>query len=188
MKPDNKDSSDIFRRFLVHIAMEKKKAVMALCLLAVMAFMWAKVLGGKGPNTLKAQTKTSESNDQESAADLKMSYVELPNVKGRNDVLSRDFFVANEEDFKNDRAMKVVSADGSDAIAKLIAGKLRLEAIELGANRQAFINDKLLSIGDNLVVSDGTKIYECNIGSIEENTVVVKYKDAEITLKLAQKN
>ena len=187
MKSDIKNNNDNFKRFLDYLVMEKKKTVMALSLIVVMAFMWAKVLGVKGPKTVHAEKKTLESIRVDSAADLNMSYVELPKINGRNDVLSRDFFVADEEDFRNDGKMNVFSIDGSQAIAKLIAGKLRLEAIELGTSRQAFINDKLLSAGDKLIVSEGTKTYECKIVGIEENTVFIECQDTEITLKLVQK-
>ncbi len=36
------------------LAAEKKKTVLALCLIVLMAVMWVKVLGGKGPKTAAA--------------------------------------------------------------------------------------------------------------------------------------
>ena len=51
---------------------------------------------------------------------------------------------------------------------------------------QAFINDKLLLVGDKLSVQEGDNVYEFEVVEIRENMVLVKCKDAEITLKLAK--
>jgi hypothetical protein len=56
----------------------------------------------------------------------------------------------------------------------------------VGENPQAFINNKVLSVGDKLLVTDGVSAYECEVVGIEEDTVFVKFGEAEIQLRLAQ--
>ena len=82
--------------------------------------------------------------------------------------------------------MSVVSKDGSEEVIRRIAEKLKLEAIGLGKNPQAFINDKLLSAGDKLLVRDKIDVYECEVVEIRENTVLIRCGEAKITLRLTQ--
>ena len=74
----------------------------------------------------------------------------------------------------------------NEDIVRRVTEKLRLEAIVLGENPQAFINDKLLSVGDKLVVGNGIYTYECEVSEIKENVVFIKCGETEITLRLAQ--
>ena len=48
----------------------------------------------------------------------------------------------------------------------------------------AYINGEMRRIGDKMFVKDGTEKYECEVVKIEDNTVVIKCGEAEITLKL----
>jgi hypothetical protein len=125
---------------------------------------------------------------------LKISFIELPYVKGRNDVLARDFFTVRSwqefvsteyKDRTSNEEVNVVSKDGFE-VAKLIAEKLKLEVIELGQTPQVFISGKLLTIGDKLRVSEGVETYECEVVRIEKNAVYMRCGNAEIQLKLAQ--
>ena len=193
MKQDMRNGGNGTNRLFSRLAAEKKKTVTALCLIAVMVFMWARVLGRKTPETPKGALKqgevdpdTSESNSQ-----LKISFIELPKVAGRNDVLTRDFFAADGWwDFLDgggsNKDVKVVERGGSGEIGRRIAEKLRLEAIGLGENPQAFINDKLLSVGDKLSVRDGVDNYECEVVGIDVEMVLIRCGEIEITLELAQ--
>jgi len=58
----------------------------------------------------------------------------------------------------------------------------------MGENPRAYINDKILSVGDKLPVSDGSRIYECEVILIENNSVVMRCEKAEVILKLKQVN
>jgi len=187
VRNDGKGADRLFSR----LAAEKKKTVTALCLIAVMVFMWARVLATKTPETAEAALKQGEVNpdESESNSQLKISFIELPKVAGRNDALTRDFFAADGwQDFTggSTKEVNIASRDGSEEIVKRVAEKLRLEAIRLDENPQAFINDKLLSIGDKLLVRDGGDTYECEVVGIEEETVFIRCREAEITLKLTQ--
>ena len=80
----------------------------------------------------------------------------------------------------------VSPADVSQQIAKRVAALLKLQAIEVGDNPQAFINDKLMSTGEALVVTDGMEMYECEVVEIRKSSVTVRCREAEVVLKLVQ--
>jgi len=86
----------------------------------------------------------------------------------------------------SNKDVKVVEGYGSGEIGRRIAEKLRLEAIGMGGNPRAFINDKLLSVGDKLLVRNDGVQYECEVVGIDEETVFIRCSDIEITLKLTQ--
>lgn len=180
------------------LAIDTKKAVFALGLIAVMVFMWVRVLTRKGPQSAAASSVAEEIKliGQSDTESLKLSFIELPKVKGRNDVLARDFFtVKNWQDFLregkgvgNRREVDVVSRNGNEEVARKIAEKLKLGAIVMGKNPRAFVNDKLLAVGDKMLIQDGVNIYECEIVEIEEKTVLLRCGQAEIRLKLRETN
>lgn len=190
------DESNRLSRLVSQLAADKRKTAIALCLIGLMVFMWAKVLGKQGPRSAEAKEQTrqtaSGSNSQQ-----KISFVELPKVEGRNDALKRDFFAADgwQEFIKSQavnsdgtKAVNIVSKGGSEEVVKRVAGKLKLEAIGLSENPEVFINDKLLTTGDILLVKDAGETYECEVVRIEQDMVLIRCGDAEIKLKLMQVN
>ena len=56
----------------------------------------------------------------------------------------------------------------------------------LGNKPRACINNKVITEGDKVLIRDGTDTYECEVIEIKENTVVIKCRDAEVTLKFTQ--
>lgn len=197
MKQNVKDSVNRTNRLVGRLAAEKKKTVTAVCLIVLMIFMWARVLTRKTPETAAAALRQKDVSSDILGPDseLSISFIELPKVAGRNDVLTRDFFTVNDwRDFIRGREgdnvdgtkVNVISKDGNEELVRRIAEKLKLEAIGLDGNPQAFINNKLLSVGDNLLIREGVNTYECEVVKIEENVVVIKCGGAEITLKLAK--
>ncbi len=184
-------------RLLSHLAAEKKKTIIALCLIGVMVFMWAKVLGKEAPRRTEGRERTQQTTSEQSSSQVKISFIELPQVEGRNNVLTRDFFAAGGwQEFRTDqvansdgtKAVNIVSRGGSEEVAKRIAGKLKLEAIGLSENPEVFINDKLLTVGDKLLVKDGGETYECEVVRIQQDMVSIRCGEAEIKLKLMQLN
>jgi hypothetical protein len=183
-------------RLLVQLAAQKK-AVIAFCLIAVMAFMWLKVLVKKAPQAAQAApaAKQVEPNGQMNSQ-LKVSFIDLPKVAGRNDVITRDFFdVDGWQEFVGDKEgnrssgikdVNVASGDGSEEVVRKVVERLKLEGIVLGKNPQAFINGKLLSRGNKLLIGDGAMTYECEVVGIEENAVFMRCGKSQITLKLAR--
>ncbi len=194
MRDNLKIKDNGVNRIIGRLAAEKKKSVMALCLIALMVFMWVKVLCNKTPQNTEAALVAQRGPAEQSTSGSKISFIELPNVEGRNDVLTRDFFtvdnwqkffVGGEGENSNDvEKMNVSSGGNSEEAVRQVAKKLKLEAISLDGVPKAFINNKLLSVGDKLLIGDGVNTYECEVIGIEENMVFMRCGVAEIQLKL----
>ena len=196
MKQNIKNTGERLNRLFAQAAAQKKKSVMAVCLIALMVFMWVRVLKNKAPQTAGAAVVTQKATEGRSDSAGKISFVELPVITGRNDVLTRDFFVVDNwqsflagQNGKNSGDIgdvNVLAGDGTGKTLKQVAEKLQLEVIELGRNPHAFINGKLLSVGDKFDVKDGINTYECEVIGIEENTVFIRTGEAKISLRLAK--
>jgi hypothetical protein len=181
------------------LAAEKKKAVAASCLIVVMAIMWIRVLTNNGPETAEAVLTAGQLIVEDTSVQkLNVAFIKLPQVIGRNDVITRDFFASNDwRHFKGDKKhnlavieeVNVVSKNGNEEVIRKVAEKLKLEAIVVLSNKpRAFINNKVISVGDKVLIRDGTDTYECEVIEIKEkeNIVVIKCREAEVTLKLTQ--
>ena len=188
--PDNSNSAAA--KLFNQLAAEKKKTVMAICLIALMVFMWLRVLGKKTPKTTSAAVtaQPGQKNVAQTDSQLNISFVELPIIKGRNDGLTRDFFASNNwQGFLNEGGYENLSSSREvNEVVKLAAGSLKLQAIELGKNPRAFIDGKLLSVGDKLFVADGggSNKYEFEVIKIEQNMVFMKSGQIEVKLKLTE--
>jgi len=196
MKLNVANTANTTNRLLARLTAERKKTVLAFCLIAVMAFMWVKVLSRKAPNVVQATLMTQQENlNGQANSQLKISFIELPKVTGRNDVITRDFFDSDgwrgfikdreEKDLVGYKEVGVTSNNDSKEVLIKIAGKLKLEAIELGENPRAFINSRLLTVGDKFHLKDGLDSYECEVVRIEQNLVLLRCSEVEITLRLA---
>jgi len=197
MHPTRASQHGGFSRLIGRLAAEKKKCVVAAFLIGVMVLMWAKVLTGKGPNAAAAAHSIDHSGQMESSqaasgSQSRMFCVQLPKVKGRNDVLNEDFFTVNSwRSFVatgrgSSRGVEEVFIESGDhELETKLAGQLRLEAIKMGPSPRAFINDKLVGVGDKLLVGDGKRGYEYEIMGINENRVILKYGQLEVVLKLS---
>ena len=124
-----------------------------------MVVMWVKALSNKGPQAANAAnvTQTASQIDGQQNPQTKITFIELPKIDGRHDVLARDFFVMDETVLGSSDEVSIVSGNG-DGLIRRIADKLRLEAICMGQKPEAFINDKLLTKGDSLTVRDGNEM------------------------------
>jgi hypothetical protein len=160
----------------------------------VMAFMWIRVLTKKTPQGAEAAPVTEQSSTENPANEkYRVSFVELPKVAGRNDVIVRDFFASDGWRHFVDRQgqkpdgieeVSVISTNGNEEVIKRVAKKLRLEATMLGTDPIACVNGQVMHIGETMLITDGTDTYKCEVVKIEDNTVVIKCGEAEITLKL----
>jgi len=197
MTKNTRNDNGGVKRVLGQLAAEKKKAGMAICLVAVMAFMWTKVLTKEGPQGAQATPAGGQKElDKRIDDPVKIDYLELPEVPGRNDLISRDFFAsAGWQDFKTDdegnntgelENANVTPADLSEEIVNRVTPLLKLQAIEGGNNRRAFINDKVMLTTETLIVTDGIDMYECEVIEIRRKSVVVRCREAEIVLKIVQ--
>jgi hypothetical protein len=184
----------LFNRFVV----EKKKTVLALCLITLMAFMWIRVLTKGAPEAAEAGLTAEQMvAERQSEPELKISFINLPQIAGRNNEISKDFFTSDgwkgfvdKEEHKSVGVgeVNIVSTNSDQEVIKKVAEKLKLEAIVSGDNPLAFLNNEVLRVGDKVLVSDGTDKYECEVVEITENTVVMRCREAEITLKMTQVN
>ena len=179
-------------KLFVRLTAEKKKALLAFSLIMLMAFMWIRVLGNKTPKAAEAALPEQQKNADE-LSQIKISFIELPKVLGRNDVITRDYFDSNKwYGFINENVgnltgyeeVSVVSKNRNNKIIRSIQGKVKLEAIELGEKPSAFINGELMLVGDKLQIKDGIDVYECEIVRIEENMVFLRCAEVEIELRL----
>jgi len=197
MKEHTKNNKDGINRLLGQLAVEKKKVGIAVCLITVMAVMWVKVLTKKGPQSVQAAPMIEETDVERQVKDaMKITYVDLPQVSGRDDLISRDFFAsAGWQDFKSDEQgdsgveieeVGVEPTDDSEEVVAIVAQHLSLQAIVMGRKPQAFINEKLVSMGEELVVTDGAQMYECEVVEIRENSVLIRCREAEVVLKLVE--
>ena len=194
MKRELGNSGDKINRLVGQLVAEKKKTVCALCLIGLMVFMWVRVLGKTGPQGAQAALIVREPAGSQSNSELKISFIELPKIKARNDVLTRDFFAANGwRDLLGDGGkLTNVGEVGGGAgdigreVDRRVVEKLELEAIMSGESPQAFINDVLLSVGDKLPVRDGDNKYECEVIGIEADRVFIRCGQTEVQLKLAE--
>jgi hypothetical protein len=183
MKESIRNKLNSIEGLIGRLAAQKKKTAVAFLLVFVMVFMWVKVLVPNVPESAAASVVSDTADESEPK--LKITYIELPVVHGRNDVLTRDFFTVGKGFLNSDVMVDVVTGGESEDLTRHIAEKLKLEAIVLGNNPQAFINDKLVSEGDRLVLREGTVDYEFTVVKIAQDKVIVKYKDVEIALKIA---
>jgi hypothetical protein len=195
MRQNSGNTPDIGNRLIDLIIADKKKAVMAVCLITLMVFMWIRVFIRHTPSEVEGATIPDPTEQEtESKSTLNKSYIKLPEIKGRHDQITRNFFVSNDwQDFEGKRKniisieeVNVVPGDDSEKIIRKVVEKIKLEAILMGENNKAFINDKVLSAGDKLLMSDGKNNYEFEVVEIEENTVVVRCGKVEVKLKLRQ--
>lgn len=196
MKQKVKNNGNEAGRLFNRLVAEKKRAVMASCLVAVMVFMWVRVLTKKSPEAADAAQVTDHANaDGESEVELNISYVELPRIAGRNDVITRDCFAskgwrafvnAQGRNSAGGGEVNIVSRGGSEEVIRAVAGKLKLEAIGLGISPHALINNEMLAVGDKVLIRDVVDVYECEVIEITEDAVVIRCQEAEITLKLTK--
>ena len=195
MRQNVRNTPNVGNRLIGHAVTEKKKTVMAVCLIALMVFMWARVLTRTAPSAAEGAI-ISDLPEQGSNSKLmsRISYIELPKVVGRHDLITRNFFTSNGWQAFEGKKTNIVSieevnlipGDGNEKAIRKVVEMIKLEAIVIGENAKAFINDKVLSAGDKLSLSDGIDRFECEVVVIEEDAVIIRCREAEVKLKLRQ--
>lgn len=182
------------------------KTMTMIVLLAVMGILWGRVLlgGKKGPAAANAQDAASilqATQTAQSGGTLTLKAVTLPQVPGRNDVISHDPFSADrwtafgfEDSQNNDRSdVSVDSAENAEKIhqsrLEKIAQRLTLEAVIQDADGkpfQAFVDDKILSVGSTLTVKEGPDQYELTLEKISEKEVLFMWNKISVVLKMTE--
>lgn len=180
---------------LDRLAADKKKTAFAVSLLAVMAFMWFRVLTNHRPGPVAADTRVVQEQSRPQKPLHNICYLELPNLPGRNDYINRDFFASRQwESFRQRPASpqspgtetRVIALDRAQEAAARVGQKLKLEAVLKDGNPRAFINDRLLRLGDRFTVRDGQDTCEFEVLRIYEDSALVGCNGTQLTLKLTQ--
>ena len=175
---------------------DKKKMGLAVALVMVMGIMWVRVLIRHKPQAASAAAATppvSKAADP-GKAPMKVKFLNLPVVPGRNDTIDCDFFTGRDwSGFPGSSGSPTTGADTevvqspvdrtNEGIGK-VAQKLNLQAVLLAGSPQAFINDQLLRVGDTLSFQDGADLYLFEVKQIHDDSVLVECKGQQVTLKM----
>ena len=180
--------------FKLQLSADKKKTIMVSVLVLVLVVLWSKVLFNKAPQSAQAQSQQNMMADDAAEIKFEISYIDLPVVAGRNDVLNRDFFAPDQ--FKAigwgaspaDGQNKSIGAEDFDQWEKQqiqqVAEEVKLEAIFAGDNPQVVIDDKLLSAGDEFETVKGGNSYEFEVVQINGNEVVLRCNDVTVNKRI----
>jgi hypothetical protein len=183
---------------IIDLLMDGKKTVLATSLVLVMAVMWIRVLIGHQPGSAAAAVR----GDQTAAAGRKdpaparIRMVDLPRIPGRNDTILRDCFnMQNRTPFRLTAAapstgtgteVQIVSPNHDQEVVEQVALTLKLEAVVRSDTPWAFVNDRMLRLGDKFTVERGADKFEFEVLHIYEDAVLVECRGIQLTLKLAQ--
>lgn len=183
------------------------KTMAMIVLLVVMGILWGKVLlgGRKGPAAANAQELAAEQELTQAAqikSPLTLKAIALPRLPGRNDVLAHDLFSAdkwtafefnepqNAEDTGDDADTPEDSVEKENRLKlEKIARQLMLEAVvqdAAGNPSQAYIDDKILSVGSVLTVQEGPKQYVLTVEKISEKEVLLMWNEMSVVLKMVE--
>lgn len=183
---------------VVDLLMDGKKTVLASALVLVMAVMWIRVLIGHKPGSAAAAVdqRPAAVAEQNEPARGQIRMIALPKVAGRNDSIYKDCFNMQDRapfrpsaaapDAGTSTEVQVVSPNRDQEVVQRVAQTLRLEGVVCSDSPLAFVNDRMLGIGDKLAVDhDGGRL-EFEVLRIYEDAVLVECNETQLTLKLAQ--
>jgi hypothetical protein len=183
-------------RILDRLRAGGKKTAVACTLMSIMLFMWVRVLIGHRPAAAEAAPSVRPAETLPRTGPVKVTFVELPKTPGRHDAIARDFFAAPEgtytrrntagRDTGTEKEVPVVSFPNRQEVIQRVAQTLKLDAVFLRESPRAFLNDRLLRVGDKLTVKDGAASYEFEVLQIYMDSVLVTCNGLQLTLKLTQ--
>ena len=181
-----------------YLARDRKKTVVAIALVAIMGIMWFRVLTGRKPRSAAAAQPSQQAATLQTPP-VKVSFLDLPTIPGRNDCINHDFFtVPNWKRFHKNTQVVVPSTDpevqpivpdqNQEVIAK-VAERLHLEAVLLTDRYpKAFINNDFYIVGGTISLREGKATYVFEVVRIEVDAVLVRCREYQLTLKVAQSN
>lgn len=184
------------------------KTIAAIALMTAMAVLWGRVLfrGKGGPATANAQEMAALQEAAAQAASkpekVCIQKIELPMLPGRNDALSYNIFSADHwTAFEFHRTEEVVPVPVEttpvvedteekrhSANLQRISGRLTLEGVICDADQQpvqAFVENKILSVGALLTVQEGPDKYDLKLEKLENTEAVFTWNTHRIVLKMA---
>ena len=189
------DNNQTRKAIVGKMTAEKKKAVIALALVVVMASLWVKNIM-KRNSIREAQALLMAQQTSDVPKEARFSHIQLPQVQGRHDVLTKDVFVSNgwqgfrrEGDLANDywTAQAVGNANSEDVgRVELAVNEMALGAIVVGTERRAFIEGNMLGVGEKFTFKYKRQPYEFKIVEIYDNKVELECNGAIVVKKIKQ--
>jgi len=183
-------------RILDRLRMSGRKTAVACALVSIMLFMWVRVLIGHRPAAAAAAPPPKQVETPAGTAPVKVTLVELPKTPGQHDAIARDFFAAPDGSYARrnaagrntgtEKEVPVTSSSNAQEVIQRVAQTLKLDAVFLRENPEAFLNDQLLRVGNKLTVKDGAASYEFEVLQIYMDSVLVECQGIQLRLKLAQ--
>lgn len=172
---------------------ENKKAIIAFGLIAVMALMWGRILLKKSPTQAAAASPAQPIAAEQPVPKVKITFQELPRIKGRNDILTRDMFAGSKWEGMGAAANGARQSNEitngheqtSDTI-KTIGKELKLEALSSGKNPQAYISGVLVSPKGILTLRHEGEKYEFKVVAMNESGVVLECNGTQVKLSMAR--
>jgi len=175
---------------------DNKRTVLACSLVAVMAIMWIRILIGHKPGSAGASPQKQAARTKQDEPTIKTRMVEVPVIPGRNDSIRKDCFKMQDRalfrqsatvpDTGTGTEVPTVSPNHDKEVIQQVAQTLKLEAVLRNGNLQAFLNDRLLGVGDTFTVERGSRVFEFEVLRIYDDAVLVECNDMQLTLQLAQ--
>ena len=167
-----------------------------------MSLILLKGTGGPAAANAQDQEYIQDTISDMASKVLEIKAVELPMLPGRNDRVSNNLFssenwTAFELNHNQDDSKVGVKVDGTGHATELthrsrlerIAGRLKLEAVICDSqNRpfQAFVDDKILSVGSTLTVQEGPDQYVLMLEEISKKEVSFSWNEMSVVLKMAE--
>jgi hypothetical protein len=189
--PENRIS--LGSRLASYVAVERKKAITATCLVLIMGTMWVRLLTGHGePPAAGAATVPALLQTQDTAPEISIAYKVLPFTAGRNDTLATDFFAPGDWTafLSKDEQKPVVQTPAEEPRAKAIreiAAGLKLQITEMGTEPQAFISDSLVREASTITIVSGDDSFEFKVLRITRRTVQLQCEDMTFEVRLKDK-
>ena len=192
---------------IVHAPVQKKKIIIAVGLMTVMVFMWIRVFMPEKTTSVHGATATTPDSNYEqnnNTAKIKLSYVELPILSGRNDTITRDVFssegwspfgdASSVDDDNSNTNVDIESQNKNSpekhkANLRQIAEKIKLDAILTTDNKQqasALIEDKLVTVGSEVPIEYNSFKYIFTVTEINKTSVILNWENFNITVKMLQ--
>ena len=169
---------------------EKKKAVIALGLMVLMATLWLKNIMKKNA-IQEAQALSLAQQNSNVPKEAKFSYVSLPQDENRHSALTRDVFAANRwKGFRLEgeswgEHLSGGDNQGIDGIEQVVK-KIDFGAIVIGAGRKAFIEGNMLRAGAKFTFKYKHQSYEFKVLKIHDDKVELQYDDTVLIKKIEQ--
>jgi hypothetical protein len=173
-------------------AAQRKKLIVAMCLLAVMAILWVRLFAGKSkPKAATAEMITAAAAAPVVSAGEQVMFVDLPVIDGRHNTLANDFFDAkffNELSSQESAGSETNGFKGNSNSGSITAAvdAMELVAIVNDTKPQAFIEDKLLEEGQSFRFVFHEQGYEFKVIKIYDNKVDLECNGIKVTKKIPE--